>query len=95
MNQTDPTLTEQLLGDRYQQRYEQIAIISRHEDLAERSAAARTLLSEIGLMRVFDRFTNGDHAALLDHLEPLAYPPEQPEAPRVYGIGAYSILPPK
>ncbi len=78
---------------RYQQRLEMITLVSQHDHPAERAEKANTLLRELSMQRVFDRFTKEQEAALFDLLAPIGdfngavtHPP--------YGLGAYARFDP-
>jgi len=84
-------LDDQLRDLKFQQRLEQIALVSRHDHPKERSDYATKLIRELAMHRVFDRFRKEQQETLLDLLQSLATSGGVEVQP-AFGQGAVSQL---
>jgi len=84
-------IDQQLRDLKFTQRLEQVALVSRHDNPAERAALASAMIRELAMHRVFDRFTQPQQEKLLDRLQPLANPAGVKSQP-AFGQGAVSQL---
>ncbi len=72
-------------------RHTRIDLIEAHDDVESQRTEARSLLRQLVMQRVFDRFSGAEEAALLDRLWPLAHSGNDSKETPMFGEGAYGL----
>lgn len=81
------TLEEQLRQKRFESRLELAQMVADCSNEGERIREAKSIIQQIALQRVFDRFTKEQEAKLLDVLWPIANPEKAATMPLLFGYG--------
>ncbi len=72
-------------------RHARIDLIEAHADVESQRTEARSLLRQLVMQRVFDRFSGAEEAVLLDRLWPLAHQGDDNKESPMFGEGAYNL----
>lgn len=83
-----PALQDQIREHKFANRLELAQMVAECSNAEERLAEARTIIRQIAMHRVFDRFTKEQEAQLLDVLWPIANPEETSKLPLLFGYGS-------